>query len=187
MSFYLILVIALALAMDAFAVSVGVSLSRGGLNGKQTFRMAFLFGFFQLVMPIIGWLTGQSIVNYIQKIDHWVAFGLLVFIGSRMIYNSFRSQGSPKKESEDPTRWMSILILSLATSIDAFAVGLSFAFIHVGILYPALVIGIVAFLMTVLGVRISHLLGRWLGKRAELLGGLILILIGIEILFEHIQ
>jgi len=186
MSFFLILGIAFALALDAFAVSAGVSLSRRGLTGKQTFRIAFYFGFFQFVMPIIGWLAGQSIVHYIQAIDHWVAFGLLVFIGAKMIYDSFRQQRSPENYRVDPTRGLSIFILSLATSIDALAVGLSLAFVQVRILYPALAIGIVAFFMTVLGVKISRFLGRWLGKRAELVGGLILILIGIKILLEHI-
>lgn len=186
MSFFLILFIALALAMDAFAVSVGVSLSREGLTVKQTLRMAFLFGFFQFGMPIIGWLAGQSIVQYIQSIDHWIAFGLLAFIGLKMIYESFQPRANLQEKKADPTKGMPLLFLSVATSIDALAVGISLAFTHVSILFPALVIGIVAFLMTVLGVRISHLLGRWLGQRAGLLGGLILILIGVKILFEHI-
>ncbi len=186
MSLFLILFIAFALAMDAFAVSVGVSLNRAGLTAKQTLRMAFFFGLFQFGMPIIGWLTGQSIIHYIQSIDHWIAFGLLVLIGLKMIYESFQPQVNLKEKKGDQTKGMSLLFLSVATSIDALAVGISLAFARVSFLFPALVIGIVAFLMTVLGVRISSLLGRRLGKRAELLGGLILILIGIKILFEHI-
>jgi len=185
MSFYLVIVIAFALAMDAFAVSLGVSLSRGGLTGKQTFRMAFFFGFFQFGMPIIGWLAGLSIVVYIQAIDHWIAFGLLVLIGLKMIYESFQQQGSLQEKKGDPTKGMSLLLLSVATSIDALAVGISLAFIRVSILYPALVIGFIAFALTILGVKISRFLGRWLGRKAELFGGMILIFIGIKILLGH--
>lgn len=186
MSFILILVIALALAMDAFAVSVGVSLSRGGLTGKQTLRIAIHFGFFQFGMLIIGWLAGQSIVHYIQTIDHWVAFGLLVIIGFKMIYESFQPQGSLQEKKRDPTKGLSLLLLSVATSIDALAVGLSLAFVRVSILCPALVIGFIAFVLAILGVKISRFIGQLLGRKAELLGGVILILVGIKILFEHI-
>ncbi len=185
MNFFLVLAIAFALAMDAFAVSVGVSFSRGGLTGKQTLRMAFHFGFFQFGMPIIGWLAGKSIVRYIQSIDHWVAFGVLVFVGIKMIFESFEKQSSPEMEKADPTKGMSILILSVATSLDALAVGLTLAFVHVSILYPALVIGVVAFVLTILGVKISQFIGQLLGRKAELLGGLILILVGIKILLGH--
>lgn len=184
MSFFLILAVALALAMDAFAVSVGISLGPGKMTARQTLRLAFHFGFFQFMMPIIGWLAGRSIHHFIQDIDHWVAFGLLILIGSRMIYESFSRQA--RMERGDLTRGWALLLLSLATSIDAFAVGLSLAFIHVSILYPASVIGIVAFLLTVVGIKVSRYIGKMLGKRAELLGGFILILIGIKILLEHL-
>lgn len=186
MSFPLVLAIALALAMDAFAVSVGLSLSREGLTGKQTFRIAIHFGFFQFMMPIIGWLAGQSVLRYIQAVDHWVAFGLLSFIGGKMIYESFSRQRRVERKDSDPTKGLSLIMLSVVTSIDALAVGLGLAFIHVNILYPAAIIGVVAFLLTVAGVKISRLLGQWLGKGAGLLGGLILILIGIKILCEHL-
>lgn len=185
MNFFLVIGVALALAMDAFAVSVGISISLEKITKKQTFRMSFHFGFFQFMMPIIGWLAGQSILKYIQAVDHWVAFGLLLFIGGRMIYESFRSREMVKRRKTDPTKGFSLFTLSVATSIDALAVGLSFAVLHEVILYPAAVIGIVAFLMTVLGTKLGPLLGRMIGKRAEFLGGLILILIGIKILSDH--
>ena len=188
MNFFLVFGVALALAMDAFAVSVGISLSLEGISRRQMFRLAFHFGFFQFLMPILGWLAGLSVLTYIKAVDHWIAFGLLLFIGARMIYESFK-RGKEKKEGNgnvDPTKGFSLFILSIATSIDALAVGLSFAVLHESILYPAVVIGMVAFLMTVMGIKSGPLLGRMIGKRAELLGGLILILVGIKILSDHI-
>lgn len=188
MNFFIVFGVALALAMDAFAVSVGVGLSLEGITKRQTFRLAVHFGFFQFMMPIIGWLAGHSILIYIQAVDHWVAFGLLLFIGVKMIYESFK-HGKKTKEGNvnvDPTKGLPIIILSVATSIDALAVGLSFAALHESILYPAVVFGLVAFLMTVLGTRLGPPLGQRIGRRAELAGGLILILIGAKILVEHL-
>ncbi|UCC38387.1 MAG: manganese efflux pump [Candidatus Aminicenantes bacterium] len=186
MNFFLVIVIALALAMDAFAVSIGVCLSLERITKKQTFRLAFCFGSFQFFMPLIGWFAGHNILKYIKALDHWVAFGLLTFIGSKMIFESFKRTKIPAKRNIDPTKGLSLLFLSIATSIDALAVGLSFAVLHVTIFYPAIVIGLVALLMTILGVKIGPILGQLIGKRAELLGGLILILIGVKILFEHL-
>lgn len=188
MNIFIVFGVALALAMDAFAVSVGVSLSLEGITKKQTFRLAIHFGFFQFMMPIVGWLAGNSLLKHIQAIDHWIAFGLLLFVGVKMIYESFK-HGKKTKEGNvnvDPTKGLPIIMLSVATSIDAFAVGLSFAALHESILYPAVVFGLVAFLMTILGTRLGPPLGQRIGKRAELAGGLILILIGIIILAEHL-
>ena len=187
MNFILILAVALALAMDAFAVSVGVSLRPEGLSRKQSLRMAVCFGFFQFMMPLIGWQMTQSILqDYIEPVDHWVAFGLLLVIGARMISESFRFREYTEKSQTDPTRGLNLFVLSVATSIDAFAVGISFAALQTAILFPAGVIGVVAFLMTLLGTKIGPPLGRLAGKKAELFGGLLLILIGVKILFEHI-
>ncbi len=186
MNFILVLAVALALAMDAFAVSVGVSLRPEGLSWKQSFKMALYFGFFQFLMPLVGWQVTRSILlDYIEPLDHWVAFGLLLIIGARMISESFRSQKKTQESQADPTRGFTIFVLSVATSIDAFAVGISFAALQTAILYPAIVIGFVAFLITLLGTKIGPLLGRLAGKRAELFGGLVLILIGVKILLEH--
>jgi len=186
MNFFLVLAVALALAMDAFAVSVGVSLSLEKITKFQTFRLALSFGSFQFLMPLIGWSAGRNILDYIQAFDHWVAFGLLAFIGSKMIYESFRRREISPERSSDPTKGLSLVFLSVATSIDALAAGLSFAVLHVSILYPAIIIGLIAFLMTVLGVKIGPILGRIAGKRAEFFGGVILILIGVKILLEHL-
>ena len=137
-------------------------------------------------MPILGWLAGTKILALIQAFDHWVAFGLLFLIGCRMVYASLRSQNMPQKGRPDPTRGWSLLILSIATSLDALAVGLSFAVLGVAILYPSVIIGCVAFLMTLLGTKLGPLLGQIIGRRAELLGGLILVLIGIKILIDQL-
>ncbi|MGD8534826.1 MAG: manganese efflux pump MntP family protein [Candidatus Aminicenantes bacterium] len=187
MNFFLLLAVAFALAMDAFAVSVGLSLLPEGLTNKQTFRMAFHFGFFQFMMPLLGWQATRSILlEYIEPFDHWVAFGLLLIVGVKMIFEFFRTRKETQKNQGDQTKGFSILMLSVATSIDALAVGMSLAALQVTILYPAVVIGVIAFGMTILGTRIGPLLGRLVGRGAELLGGLILILIGAQILVEHL-
>jgi putative Mn2+ efflux pump MntP len=187
MNFFLVIAVALALATDAFAVSVGISLSLEIITKRQTLRLASFFGFFQFMMPLIGWYTAQNIlVRYIEPFDHWVAFGFLFIVGGKMIYESFKRGQKIKNIPPDPTKGLSLLLLSVATSIDALAVGLSLAALQVAILYPAAVIGLVAFSMTVLGVNIGPFFGRIIGKRAELLGGSILILIGVKTLLDHL-
>jgi putative Mn2+ efflux pump MntP len=186
MNLFLVLPIALALALDAFAVSVGVSVSQKGLSRPQIFRLATSFGLFQFIMPVLGWLTGQTILDIIKSVDHWVAFGLLLLIGTKMIYESFKGNPESGKKNEDPTRGFLLLLLSVATSIDALAVGLSFAALGQTVLNPSIIIGIVAFVMTVVGTKIGPLFGRVVGKRAELLGGTVLIFIGIKILLDHL-
>ena len=187
MNFFLVIAVALALAMDAFAVSVGISLNSETITKRQTLRLASHFGLFQFMMPLLGWYAGQNILaRYIEPFDHWVAFGLLAVIGGKMIYESFKGGKKIKDTKADPTKGASLLVLSVATSIDALAVGLSLAALQVAILYPAIIIGLVAFFMAVLGVNIGPFFGRIIGKRAELLGGLILILIGIKILLDHL-
>ena len=186
MNIFLVLPIALALAMDAFAVSVGISVHRKGLTQSQVFRLALGFGLFQFLMPLLGWLAGQTIIESIKAIDHWVAFGLLAVIGNKMIFDSFKSETSNSKQERDPTKGVVLLLLSVATSIDALAVGLSFAVLDLPVLVPSLIIGIIAFIMTIIGTKVGPLFGRLLGKRAELIGGCVLILIGIKILVDHL-
>lgn len=186
MNILLVLGIAFALAMDAFAVSLGISTAFKGTTKRQSLRVAFHFGFFQFLMPILGWSAGQSVQEYIQAFDHWVAFGLLLFIGGKMIYESFEFRKKEKKYESDPTKGLSLLLLSVATSIDALAVGLSLALLGVGIIYPAIVIGLVAFIITLFGMKIGALLGNLIKKRGELLGGVVLILVGLFILLEHL-
>jgi len=186
MDLFLVIPVALALAMDAFAVSVGLSVLPGGLKKSQRLRLAVFFGFFQFLMPLIGWLAGQGFLGYIRDVDHWVAFGLLLFIGGKMAVGSFRNQGMAKKVSGDPTKGVTLILLSVATSIDAFAVGLSFAALEQKIFFPSLFIGGVAFALTYFGTRLGPVFGKVAGKKAELFGGLILIFIGIKILTEHL-
>ena len=186
MNIVVVFSIALALAMDAFTVSVGLSLGPGQIGTRQAIRLSTSFGIFQFMMPLLGWLAGTRILSVIQSFDHWVAFGLLFLIGCRMVFSSLRSKAILQSVRQDPTRGWPLLILSIATSVDALAVGLSFAALGMTILYPSVVIGVVAFLMTFLGTKLGPLLGRVVGKRAELVGGLILILIGIKILIDHI-
>ena len=176
----LVFPIALGLAMDAFAVSVGVSVSQEGLSRLQTFRLAASFGFFQFMMPIIGWLAGQTVLDIIKSVDHWVAFGLLFLVGAKMIFESFSGKEKSVKPDGDPTKGVSLFVLSVATSIDALAA------LDQPVLFPSVIIGIVAFLMTVAGLKIGPFIGSRMGKSTEFIGGIILILIGVKILADHL-
>jgi len=186
MSIVVLLGIALALAMDAFAVSIGLGLSLHPATAAQTLRLAFHFGLFQFLMPVAGWAAGERSIGLIGPYDHWVAFGLLLAVGGKMTIESFRKGGEDRLERPDPTRGISLLVLSVATSLDALAVGISLAALGVAIQYPAIIIGLVAFVMTIVGMKLGPVLGRIIGRRAELLGGLVLILIGIRILVDHL-
>jgi putative Mn2+ efflux pump MntP len=186
MSFVFIIGIAVALAMDCFAITLGMACGAKGLTMKQAVRMAAFFGVFQFVMPIVGWLAGDRLLGLIRSFDHWVAFGLLALIGGRMIYESFKLSDEEKACRPDQTQGTRLVVLALATSIDALAVGLSLGVVRTGILYPAAIIGLTSFVLTVVGARLGPVIGRIVGKRAELLGGLILIGIGIKILIEHL-
>jgi putative Mn2+ efflux pump MntP len=184
MSTLTLLGIALGLAMDAFAVAIGAGLQLCGATPRQVFRLAWHFGLFQALMPIIGWLAGRTVSEYIEPVDHWIAFGLLTFIGGKMIYEAF--QHDEEAEVCDPTKGWRMVMLSVATSIDALAVGLSLALLGTSIWWPALVIGIVAGVMTVIGMELGKRFGALLGRRMEIVGGLILIGIGVKILVEHL-
>src|SRR5665647_719215 len=186
MSFIWILGIAVAFAMDCFAITIGLACGARGLTMKQAVRMAAYFGGFQFVMPVIGWLAGGRLLGIIQHFDHWVAFGLLALIGGRMIYESVEMSDEEKAGRPDQTRGKRLLILALATSIDALAVGLSLGVVRTSIMYPAAIIGVTSFVLTVVGARLGPIVGRIVGKRAELVGGLILIGIGVKILIEHL-
>lgn len=186
MSLLLVLGIALGLAMDAFAVSLGLGMSLKPATGGQTFRLASTFGVFQFVMAVLGWSAGETLIRYIEKYDHWVAFALLLGVGGKMIYESLEPEKDSATERSDPTRGGSLLVLSVATSIDSLAVGLSLAALQVAIIFPAVIIGIVAFTMTVIGMKIGPALGKVIGRRAELLGGAILLVIGAKILYDHL-
>lgn len=185
MGFLAIFLIALGLAADCFAVALSGSISMKKLSFPQVFRASLSFGLFQGLMPVLGWLAGRTIVDLVADYDHWVAFILLALVGGRMIWESYRS-GDGHSENADITRGWRLLTLSVATSIDALAVGLSFAFSGINIAVASLTIAGVAFLATATGFLLGRKVGGLVGKRAEAIGGLVLIAIGLRILLEHI-
>lgn len=170
--------------MDAFAVSLGAGASPCIRGYRPTFRLSFHFGLFQFLMPILGWLLGTTIAPWIEGIDHWIALGLLVFVGGRMIRSGLDPNG--EAYAQDVSRGWTLIMLSLAVSIDALAVGFSLALFGREIWFPAVIIGVVTGLMSWLGTRIGSRLGRRFGKRMEIGGGTILILIGIRIVLTHL-
>jgi putative Mn2+ efflux pump MntP len=178
------LLIALGLAMDAFAVSVagGVVIRRNKL--KSALKFGSFFGSFQMVMPVIGWMAGLRLKGFITGIDHWAAFGLLAFIGGKMIYGSRKID---EEERQASFGLKEMIVLSVATSIDALAAGLSFAFLQVSIVLPVAVIGAVTFSLSFLGVMIGNTAGHFFERKLEAAGGLILIAIGVKILMEHLR
>ena len=179
-----IVLIAVGLAMDAFAVSIAKGIVIKQQRRKTALLLASFFGGFQMLMPVIGWLAGSSLETVIVGIDHWIAFGLLAFIGSKMIYDSIRKQDGEKEES---LRFHSLMTLAVATSIDALMIGLSFAFLQTQILVPILVIGLITFLLSLTGFFFGCGLGRIFGNKIKIVGGLILLAIGMQILFEHLS
>ncbi len=169
--------------MDSFSVSVANGLATKTFKISKALTIALFFGLFQGLMPIFGWLAGEYIADYISAFDHWVAFGLLTIIGVKMIYESISNK--PAKFLRAYTLKV-ILILSIATSIDALAVGLSFSFLDISIFFPAIIIGVITFLLSFFGVYVGGRFGKVLKNRIEILGGLILIVIGLKILLEHV-
>jgi putative Mn2+ efflux pump MntP len=183
-SFWSILIVALGLSADCFAVALSSSIATKRFSLTRFFRFPLAFGIFQALMVVLGWLAGSAIIDYISAYDHWVAFGLLVFIGGRMIWESFHEKADEKAKNYDG--WFTLFALSIATSIDALAVGLSFAFLEVNIVTAGVTIGVTALVITIIGQIIGNRVGVLVGKRAEIIGGLILICIGIKILLEHL-
>jgi putative Mn2+ efflux pump MntP len=184
MSWLTILGLAVGLAMDALAVAIGTGLVLGRPTGVQTLRLAFHFGLFQLLMPVAGWLAGRTVEAHIREIDHWVAFALLAVVGGKMLWEARRSEADVPPG--DPTRGWTLVVLSVATSIDALAVGLGMALLQVSIWLPSLVFGLVAFAFTAVGLVLGSRVGRALGRWPEVVGGLVLLGIGTKILIEHL-
>lgn len=184
MAFFDILLIALSMAMDAFAVSLGIGTTRLAVAPRSLFRLSFHFGLFQFFMPVLGWLAGSSFAHLISSFDHWLAMGLLTFIGGRMIRSGLDSE--VVTYVRDPSRGWNLVMLAVATSIDALAIGLSLGMLQVGILYPSLVIGAVTASLSLLGLLIGHRLGQRFGKRMAVIGGVILVGIGLRILISHL-
>jgi len=170
--------------MDAFAVSIGKGLSVDKVKIKHMLIVGAYFGGFQALMPVIGYYLGSSFSKYITAIDHWIAFGLLVLIGANMIREAIK--GDDNRENKNEFGFKSMILLAIATSIDALAVGISFAFLNVQILYSALLIGIITFVISALGIKFGKVIGSKFESKAQIIGGIILILIGIEILLSHL-
>ena len=180
MSWLSILGIAVGLSMDAFAVAIAAAVTLPRVTPRHVFRLAFHFGLFQCLMPIAGWLAGRQVAPWIESFDHWLAFGLLTFVGGKMLWEAWSDEDAAARA--DPTRGWMLVTLSVATSLDALAVGLSLAFVGVSVWTPSLVIGLVTGTLTTCGLRFGSRLGRHWGRRAEIAGGVVLILIGLKIL-----
>ena len=179
-----LLLVAVALSMDAFAVAVSSGIVSDSPGWKNIVKLAFFFGFFQFLMPVIGWFLGNGVSTYIEKIDHWVAFGLLAFIGVRMIIEAAKG-GDDEKHVSDPFGTKNLFVMAVATSIDALAVGISFALAGVEIWSSSAIIGCVTFTISAIGVLIGKKVGSIFEKSAGILAGIILIGIGVKILIEH--
>jgi len=184
MTIFEIIIIAIGLAMDASAVSLSAAAAGFAKDGRAVFRLCFHFGLFQFFMPVLGWFMGISFVSYFKAFDHWIAFFLLAFVGTRMIREGMDTLSEVQKN--DPSRGMTMVMLSVATSIDALAVGLSFAMLDVNIWYPSIIIGVITAGMSFAAIKIGTGLGILFGKRMEIFGGIVLIIIGSRILYTHL-
>lgn len=187
MNFFTIMLTGFALAMDAFAVSITKGMTLRKINFYISFKIAFFFGCFQGIMPFIGWFAGVRFQSYITAFDHWIALFLLSFIGLKMIFEAFEDSRNPELTAtcDGAIDTKEIITLSIATSIDALAAGVSFAFLNISILPICTSIGTITFLLCLLGVLIGKKLGSMFKNYAQIIGGIILILIGINILNEH--
>lgn len=179
-----IILIAIGLAMDCFAVSIACGIVLKPFRFAPAFRIALLFGLFQAGMPLLGWLAGTSFQHLIESFDHWIAFGILLLLGGRMIWENFFSH--PDEKSLNPYKLRVVLMLALATSIDALAVGISFAFLRIDLWLSVLLIGIASLFFSGVGLFIGERYGHRFNIPAELFGGIVLIGIGIKILLEHL-
>jgi manganese efflux pump family protein len=178
-----VLGLAFGLATDAFAVAVAVGLSLPELSGRRIFRLAWHFGLFQFLMPVAGWVGGQALARHTSTWGTWLAAGLLLLLGGKMLYQGLRGGAERPQAKGDPTRGLSLVTLSVATSLDALVVGLSMAMLQVSVLAPALVIGLVTGGLTILGLQFGRRIGARCGRAADLLGGLVLVAIAVRFLW----
>ncbi|MFB3852217.1 MAG: manganese efflux pump MntP family protein [Vicinamibacterales bacterium] len=178
------ILVAIGLAMDAFAVALGAATSARPMAPRAGFRLPFHFGLFQAIMPVAGWLVGARITVYVAAVDHWLAFALLGFVGARMIHEGVAGEEGAGSAT-DPSKGWTLIVLSLAVSIDALAVGFSLAMLGVDIWYPAVAIGMITGSLTLIGMRVGQRLGRAFGRAMETAGGLVLFGIGARILIQH--
>ena len=179
--------IGVGLSMDAFAVSVCKGLAMRKVNKKQALVIGLFFGGFQALMPFIGWALGTRFESYITNIDHWIAFILLVFIGGKMVMEAVKPEEDDEiRQMDPPLDLKELLMLAIATSIDALAVGITFAFLQYPIVESITIIGLTTFFISIGGVYVGNFFGNKYKKKAEIIGGIILILIGVKILLEHL-
>lgn len=184
MDFVTLIIIAIGLSFDNFAVSVTTGITVSHIKFMQSIKIAFTFATFHVIMPLIGWMLGKQVEHLISSYDHWVAFGLLSFLGFKMIYESF------KKDEENNFNILNTAVLisiATATSIDALVVGISFALINMNIYWSIAIIGIISFIVSLIGISFGKKVGNTLGLKMEFIGGLILIGIGLKILISHIM
>lgn len=174
--------IGIGLAMDAFAVSICKGLSMNKIDVKKTTIIGVYFGFFQAIMPLIGYFLGSRFELVIDKLDHWIAFALLSITGGNMIYESVNEE---YKDINDSTDFKTMIILAISTSIDALTVGITFSFFKINLFLSASIIGIITFILSVIGVKIGNKFGDKLKNKAEFIGGVVLIIIGLKILLSH--
>jgi putative Mn2+ efflux pump MntP len=179
-----VLIVSFGLAADALAVSIVVGSSGLAADRRSAIRLAFHLGLFQFLMPVIGWHLGVEVEKLIEHFDHWVAFGLLAIVGGRMIHAAFSAEGATIRRN--PTKGASLVVLSVATSIDALAVGFGMALFRIPIWEPGVIIGLVTATLSFIGVRLGSKVKRGYGRTMELIGGVVLICIGLRILYEHI-
>lgn len=185
MDFFSIILIAFGLSADAFAVSVSSGMTLKGVKVQDAVRIATFFGGFQAFMPVIGWLAGMGFREMIAIFDHWIAFSLLAFIGGKMIYEAWYAD-EDEDNLRDTRNLYTLLLLAIATSIDALAVGLGFSLLSISISLPVILIGVITFMMSFCGVFLGKKFGEWFANQVEIIGGCILILIGTKILLEHL-
>jgi len=184
MDIFTVFILAIGLSMDSFAVSIGCGLTEQKISFRHAAIISFSLAFFQGVLPVAGWLMGTEVKGYVENVDHWIAFILLLFLGGKMIVGSFKN--AEHKELSDINSWKHIITLSIATSIDALVVGFSYALASTrNIFGGALIIGAVTFFFAMLGIRIGKDVGTTLGSKVEFIGGIILIGIGFKILIQH--
>ncbi len=180
-----IILIAFGLTFDTFAVSISTGLIVSNIRFWQGVRVALILAIFQAAMPVLGWLSAYYIKDYIINFDHWIASGLLFIIGLKMIKEALSKD--EVNELHDPLKLKVVIAMAIATSIDALIIGVSFGFLNVNMSLATFIIGFLTFLVAMIGMLLGKHAGNFLGKKVEVLGGVILILIGIKILFEHLQ
>ena len=187
MGFVELFLIGVGLSMDAFAVSICKGLGMSRLNMRQAVVISLFFGGFQALMPLVGWALGSQLADLITPIDHWIAFALLAFVGGKMLWDAFHEDDGEDGEAKDAKLDLKeLLMLAIATSIDALAVGITFAFLQVAIVPSVIIIGVTTFVLSFVGVAVGHFFGARFEKPATIAGGVVLILIGAKILLEHL-